>query len=108
MDITEKVIPHIEKAVGLKLYDEQKRYLLNKHYHINGGRGVGRTVAYCIKLALSGGEPLNMSEPWEFSDYGDGSKKYAKFFFIKEFMRYRQMLKDYGFPVREVKYYLAV
>ena len=100
MEITEQVIPHIEKAIGLKLYDEQKKYLLNKHYHINGGRRVGRTVAYCIKLALSDGEPLDMRKPYEFSDYGDGSKRYAYDFFRKEFMKYWELLRDYGFQVR--------
>jgi len=35
LEIAEQAIPHIEKAIGLKLFDEQKKYLLNKHYHIN-------------------------------------------------------------------------
>lgn len=103
MEITEKVFPHIEKALGIKLYDEQKKYLLNKHYHMNGGRRVGRTVIYCVKLALSDGEPFNMKKPEEFSDYGDGSVRYARDFFRSEFLMIRDKLKHYGFPVREIK-----
>lgn len=103
MEITEQVIPHIEKAIGFKLYVHQVNYLMDKG-SLQVGRGTGKTIAYCIKLALSEGEPLNIKRPDEFSDYGDGSRRYAFGFFRKEFMKYRDMLKVYGFPVREVKF----
>lgn len=102
MKITENLIPHIEKAVGFTLRDHQINYLLDKG-PLASGRNTGKTVAYCIKLALSDGVPLDMERPFEFSDYGDGSRSYAYKFFRNEFMKYRGMLKDYGFPVREVK-----
>jgi hypothetical protein len=104
LEITEKVIPHIEKAIGFKLYDEQKRNLLNKGYYTIGGRGTGKTVVYCIKLILSDGEPLDMKNLHKFSDYGDGSRRYACGFFRREFLEYRRMLKEYGFPVRDIKF----
>lgn len=52
MKITEKHIPHIEKVVGFKLYGHQVNYILGKG-NLQGGRNTGKTVAYCIKLALS-------------------------------------------------------
>jgi hypothetical protein len=107
LEITEQVIPHIEKAVGLKLYEHQKNYLISNN-HMGIGRGTGKTVAYIIKLALSEGEALNMRRPHEFSDYGDGSRQYASYFFRREFMKYWEMLKDYGFSVREVKHWWTV
>lgn len=103
MKITEEVIPHIEKAIGFELYETQKEYLLHHSTDIlHRGRRSGKTVSYCIKLALSEGEPLNMGKPYEFSDHGDGTAKYAYGHFRKEFLRYRRMLKDYGLPVREI------
>lgn len=104
MKITEQTIPHIEKAIGLKLYDYQKNYLMDKGY-LRRGRATGKTVAYCIKLALSEGEPLDMRKPEEFSDGQqlDNQISYARNFFRREFMKYWKMLKDYGFPVREIK-----
>lgn len=102
MEITENLIPHIEKAMGIKLYDHQVNFLLDTGLLANG-RATGKTVAHCIKLALSEGETLNMRRPYEFSDYGDGSRRYAVDFYRKEFMRVRDKLKDYGFPVREVR-----
>lgn len=101
MKITKKIIPFIEKAVGFELYEHQLNYLLDKGNLISG-RATGKTVAYCIKLALSEGEPLNLNRPENFSDYGDGSTRYARQFFRGEFLKIRNMLKEHGFPVREV------
>lgn len=104
MKITEQLIPHIEKAIGFKLYEHQVNYLLDKG-GLTGGRRTGKTVAYCVKLALSDGEPIDLRKPENYADEWSlpDHKRYAKTFFRDEFMRYRQMLKDYGFPVREVK-----
>lgn len=103
MQITEKLIPHIEKASGSKLYNNQVNYLLGKGC-LNGKRKSGKTFAYCVKLALSEGEPLDLSKPEEFSDYyGKGSFSYAETFFKSEFIRIRTELEGYGFTVREVK-----
>lgn len=103
MNITERLIPHIEKAIGFNLYSNQVEYLLNAGY-ISGSRMSGKTVAYCIKLALSDGPPLFLGEAISFSDYGDGTARYAQTHFLREFMKYRLLLKEYGFPVREIHY----
>lgn len=102
MKITQNMIPFIEKAIGFKLYGHQKDYLLGKG-SLKSGRATGKTVAYCIGLALSEGESLNLKRPEDFSDYGDGSTRYAREFFKGEFIRIRTMLKEHGFSVREVK-----
>lgn len=88
--------------MGIKLYEHQVNYLLDKG-NLKVGRRTGKTVAYCIKLALSEGNPLNMKTPDEFSDYGDGSVRYARDFFRGEFLMIRDKLRHYGFPVRDIK-----
>jgi len=102
MEIQEFHIPLIERAIGFRLYQHQVDYLLGKGWAMSGRRA-GKTVAHCIKLALSDGEPLNLRKPYEFSDYGDGSKRYAYDHYVREFLRIREMLKNHGFLVRDVK-----
>lgn len=106
MQITEETIVLIEKALGISLYEGQKQYLLNNGTYWFGGRATGKTLAYCIKLALSDGEPLDIQKPWEIcdNDYGPESNRhsYARWFrdfFIKIWIS----LKDAGLPVRELK-----
>lgn len=104
LEINEQVIPRIEKAINLKLYDHQKNYLMDKG-SLTGGRRTGKTIAYCVKLALTDGEPLDLRTPEDFADEWSlpDHRAYARRFFRNEFMKYRQLLKDYGFPVREVR-----
>ena len=104
MRIQEGHIPHIEKAVGFELYDMQKQYLLRKAPMGNDRRS-GRTTAYCILIALSDGDELDLKRPEEFSDGWELSNHipYARGFFRSEFMRIYNKLKDYGFPVRPVR-----
>lgn len=109
MVITEEMIPEIEKAIGVKLYDQQKEYLLhNKPMY--GGRGTGKTVAFCIKLALDyERNPLDLRFPETFcdSDYGISDKqKYARQFFRDEFMTIRSRLRHHGFKVVNVRIHL--
>jgi len=103
LKITEEVIPHIEKALGIKLYEHQVNYLLDKG-PVQSGRRTGKTLAYCVKLALSDGEPIDLKNLEKFSDFGDGSIRYARGLFKNCFMEIREKLKDYGLPVREVKF----
>jgi hypothetical protein len=104
MIITEEVIPLIEKALGFELYDHQKNYILKKG-SLKPGRATGKTKAYCIALALSNGEPLDMRKPWEFSDGWElkDQKRYAKDFFKREFIEVWERLKKCGFPVRQIR-----
>lgn len=104
MEINERVIPHIERALGVILYDNQKTYLLGKG-SLACGRKTGKTFAYCIKLSLSDGEPLNLRKPEEFSDEWSLTKHttYSRTFFRREFIRIRRLLETYGFQVRKVR-----
>lgn len=99
--INEKMIPFIEQALDIKLWDNQVNYLLKGSF-LTYERRSGRTVAYCIDLALSQGEPLDMKRPWEFAD-GNHGRRYASSYFRKEFLRIRASLEHRGFPVRAIK-----
>jgi len=103
-DLTVDYLPHIEKALGIRLYDNQKGFLLYGS-SLGWQRCTGKTTAYCVKLALSEGEPLNLKKPELFSDECGlaDHRTYSRRWFRYTFMEIRGKLKDYGFPVREVK-----
>lgn len=107
MKISEDTIPIIEKALNLKLYEGQKHYILhNGPYWFNYGRTTGKTLAYCVKLALSDGEPLNIKKPWNICDYDYGretNKINYSMWFAQYFLDIWHALKDAGLPVREVR-----
>lgn len=100
MEINEKMIPFIEQALDLKLWENQINYLCKGSF-LTYERRSGKTVAYCIYLALSQGEPLNIKRPWEFAD-GNHGWRYAAGYFRNEFLRIRGLLERRGFPVREI------
>lgn len=77
--ITGDLIPKIEKAFGFQLYDWQKEYLLGKTNHRLGGRRNGKTFAYCLKLLLSDGEPINRREVFRYRD-GEHGLRYHDWF----------------------------
>lgn len=107
MKINERTIEIIEKALGFKLYQAQKDYLMHD-IPLQGGRGTGKTLAHCIKLALSEGKPLNTYYPEEFcdDDYGRRTNKerYAKYYYNYMLREVREPLSDTGLPVRDVMY----
>lgn len=104
MDLS--MIVKIQTALGMELYEGQKQYLLNGGAYWFGDRRSGKTLAFCIKLALSEGEPLNMKEPENFcdSDYGfiNNKRRYASSYFKRMFLDIREKLKNSGFTVREI------
>lgn len=102
MKITEEMLIHIEQALEIKLYEPQKRCLLTGDY-MGHGRGNGKTLVHCIKLALSEGAPLDLRKPEEFSDYGDGSRRYARSYYRKVFLDIWHSLNNYGLPVRDIR-----
>lgn len=107
MKITEHTIPLIEEALDIQLYESQREYLVNNGSYWYGGRVSGKTLAYCIKLALSDGKPLNMRKPWEIcdDDYGpkDNIYPYSRWF-RNFFLKIWEQLKSAGLPVRDVIY----
>ncbi len=101
MDINEKVIPFIEQALEIKLWDNQINYLCKGSF-LTYERRSGKTTAYCIDLSLSQGEPLDLGRPWEFADENHG-RSYVVGYFRNEFLRIRGLLERRGFPVRAIK-----
>lgn len=101
MEIKETILPFIEQALEIKLYDDQKHYLLDSVWFGPRRRG-GKTLAYCIKLALTE-EELYLGEPEAFADTDSRdphlSKMYARHIFLREFLTVHKKLKDYGFKV---------
>lgn len=99
-------ITNIEKALGMLLTENQKRYISASGEYWYGGRTSGKTTAHCIKLALSDGPPLNISKPEVFCDldYGTESNKakYARSYYLNMFLEIRFMLAKAGFRVRKV------
>lgn len=105
--INEQILNDVEKALDIKLYDGQKQYLLNENTYWFGGRRSGKTLVYCIKLALSEGEPLDMNHPEKYidDDYGNENNRnhYAKYFFRDTFLDIWYQLKESGIKVRDIR-----
>ena len=107
MIIDDLLLNKVEEILNIKLFDAQRKYLLGEGDYWYGGRGSGKTVAYCIKLALSEGDPLNIGKPQQFcdNDYGleDNKNRYSQWF-RNMFLDIWHSLKDAGLSVREVKF----
>ena len=73
MVVDKQVIHKIEEIFDFNLYNEQKEYLLNDNYYWQGGRRSGKTFAYCIKLALSEGYPLDFTKN-QITDESHGTR----------------------------------
>jgi hypothetical protein len=94
------LIPHIEKALGMKLYDSQIKALTTDDFSGFNGRRCGKTMTIMINWILSEGEPIDL-----FRLYTDRSPKETNYthWFRHEFMVIREKLKIYGFKVRDIK-----
>ena len=100
--IAPEMIPKIEEAFGFPLYDWQKDYILGKIRHRLGGRHTGRTFAYCVKLLLSDGDPINVGDLRKYIDEVHGSN-YPRWF-TEYCMEINEKLVTAGFETRiEVK-----
>ena len=98
----EILLKKVEEAMGFELYDFQKKYILCESNWLGHERRSGRTTAYCIRLALSTGEPLDMKRPGKYSDMPHLGPHYNLGFFRHYFMDIYYKLKDHGFIVREL------
>lgn len=96
----------IEIILGITLTEGQKEYIMADGTYWFGNRQTGKTTAYCIKLALSDGPPLNLKYPekWCDDDCGFPRNKirYGKWF-RSQFISIWTKLKDSGIKVREVE-----
>lgn len=94
MKITEETLIAVEKALNIKLFNAQKKYLLSDAYCFSLGRRTGKTLAHCIKLALSDGPPINLRLMERYSDYGNGTVSYARGFYRQQFMHIWEQLAE--------------
>jgi hypothetical protein len=95
-----KFIEHIEKALGFKLQDWQKDYILTGEAVFPRGRRNGRTTAYCTRMAL---DPSKTYTFPELLNYADGDHGFAyPYWFRDKFLEIRDRLRDQGFEVCEV------
>lgn len=103
--LTEVDINKVEQALDIKLYDWQIEYLQGNGMNAPYGRGNGKTLVYCIGLALSKGERIRLSELWKRSDEGERyGKQYSNGWFKDLFISTWHQLKDKGMEVREIKF----
>lgn len=112
----ERTIRKVEQALGLKLYDWQKAFIFyNKpyNYYVSGCRGTGKTLAHCLRLCLSEGEPIiaALTPPTraknEFLRYlgEDGCSIYRSQFFINELRQvYNKLLAAGNIDLREITF----
>lgn len=98
--ITWKMIPQIEKAFGFRLYKWQRNYLLGNRRYRTKHRRNGNTFAYCVKLLLSGGEPIAINS-LKLGLYIDDlrDKKYDSWF-ARYLLEINDTLKKAGFETR--------
>lgn len=112
----ERTIRKVEQALGLKLYDWQKAFIFyNKpyNYYVSGCRETGKTLAHCLRLCLSEGEPIiaALTPPTraknEFLRYlgEDGCSIYRSQFFINELRQvYNKLLAAGNIDLREITF----
>ena len=80
MEITEKLIPVIEKALGFELYEWQKSFLLNIPFEEPSRRASGRTTAYIVKLLLTNEELIDIKNDAVLYQDHSPNGTYSSFF----------------------------
>ncbi len=112
----ERTIKKVERALGITLYDWQKAFIFyDKPYsfEVSGYRGTGKTLAHCLRLCLSDGEPIvaTLEPPTraknEFLRYlgEDGCTIPRSQFFISELQRvYHTLLAAGNIDLREITF----
>lgn len=93
----------VERALNIKLYEEQKNYIVTGQVSDawTNTRQNGKTTAYCLSLILNTkGKTLNIDRPQDFSDMN--ALNYSIFFFRNMFLDIWTKLRDAGIPVRKI------
>jgi len=101
--INEKLIPLIEKALGIKLFPIVIKSLTTQEECQWEGRRCGFTTAYILKLVLDKDKKISLRD-LKLGKYNDGYHGHNyNVWFTYEFMHIRNLLKENGFEVVEVK-----
>lgn len=110
----ERTLKKVERALGITLYDWQKAFIFYDEpygFEISDHRGNGKTLANCLRLCLSCGEPITVSrypthkEKSEFLFYcgEDGYSRHRICFFVTELYNiYNKLLSAGGIDLREI------
>lgn len=110
----ERTLKKVERALGITLYDWQKAFIFYDEpygFEISDYRGNGKTLANCLRLCLSCGEPITVSryptqkEKSEFLFYcgEDGYSRHRICFFVTELYNiYNKLLSAGGIDLREI------
>lgn len=68
---TDRLIKHIEQALGFELYEWQRLYIITGIWQPPEGRLHGRTTAYILRLLLDQSKPLLLYEFSQVAAYAD-------------------------------------
>lgn len=110
----ERTLKKIERALGITLYDWQKAFIFYDipcGIEISASRQTGKTLAHCLRLCLSCGEPIIVSryptkkEERELSYYlGEDkhSQQRISFFVDELYNIYNKLLSAGGIDLREI------
>lgn len=98
-------IKQVEKALGFKLYDWQKAYILDKGLLPVGGRKNGKTLAVMLKCMM----PDLPDMKWKRDDiqyFTDGTVKTRRYdmWYENEFKKLYFKLKDAGVELRKIEF----
>ncbi|MBW9154297.1 hypothetical protein [Clostridium estertheticum] len=104
--LTDQQIVKVEKALNIKLYDWQHKILQasdTDNRTLPSGRGNGKTLIYCVDLAMTEGIPIKVQDIWKYSDsYGRYGGQYDEHFFKDMFLDIWSKLRNEGLPVRHI------
>lgn len=104
--LTDTQIDKVEEALNIKLYEWQRKVLQasdRDNIDIPNDRGNGKTLIYCIDLAMTEGRPIKVSDICKYSDsHGRYGSNYDEGFFKHEFLNIWSRLRDIGLPVRHI------
>lgn len=104
--INKQLIPFIEKALDIKLYNNVIQYLTeDKPIYIQNARRYGKTIAYIIKFILENKDKSILITDLRRGKYSDEiwDTNYDKWYF-NEFMDIWHKLKLFGFEVVKITY----
>lgn len=123
MAIDAGIIRAVEQALGYKLYDWQRAYLIDEPIKIDirmTGRMQGHTTAYILKLLLEDieAEPINLTNQravvdimdwWSYSDYHRryNNVGYARIF-TDMLIEIKSILKEHNVQSRRIATYKGV
>lgn len=101
------------KAIGIKPYKWQKRYVLNNDECLPGGRRDGKTLACMLRILMI---PKNNADAWAEAgrliqldpDYYPNWDQKRLWWYSKEYRRLKRLCLDAGIPVLQVEPYRMI